>query len=112
MFSLYYNEIKKGNSYNPDEVRITFKEGLNIRKIALVVEENTNEVVYKSTIDEITKMIFNYKLADEIIRNTYPIRTCNIDIDKAIKNKVRPCLNMHIKKCVGPCTGIVSYDAG
>lgn len=41
----------------------------------------------------------------EIIRNTYPIRTCNIDIDKAIKNKVRPCLNMHIKKCVGPCTG-------
>ena len=46
----------------------------------------------------------------EIIRNTYPIRTCNIDIDKAIKNKVRPCLNMHIKKCVGPCTGIVSKE--
>jgi len=46
----------------------------------------------------------------EIIRNTYPIRTCNIDIDKAIKNKVRPCLNMHIKKCVGPCTGIVNKE--
>ncbi|MEG0842794.1 MAG: excinuclease ABC subunit UvrC [Romboutsia sp.] len=41
----------------------------------------------------------------EIIRNTYPIRTCSIDIDKAIKNNIRPCLNMHIKKCVGPCTG-------
>lgn len=46
----------------------------------------------------------------EIIRNTYPIRTCNIDIDKAIKNNMRPCLNMHIKKCVGPCTGNVSKE--
>jgi excinuclease ABC subunit C len=46
----------------------------------------------------------------EIIRNTYPIRTCNIDIEKAIKNKVRPCLNKHIKKCVGPCTGEVSKE--
>ncbi|MGL5316623.1 MAG: excinuclease ABC subunit UvrC [Peptostreptococcaceae bacterium] len=46
----------------------------------------------------------------EIIRNTYAIRSCNIDIDKAIKNKVRPCLNMHIKKCVGPCTGTVSKE--
>ena len=46
----------------------------------------------------------------EIIRNTYPIRTCNIDIDKAIKNNVRPCLNKHIKKCVGPCTSEVSKE--
>jgi excinuclease ABC subunit C len=46
----------------------------------------------------------------EIIRNTYPIRTCNIDIDKAIKNKVRPCLNMHIKKCIGPCTGTITKE--
>ncbi|MBO3444650.1 excinuclease ABC subunit UvrC [Clostridium sp. CCUG 7971] len=46
----------------------------------------------------------------EIIRNTYPIRTCNIDIDRAVKNKVRPCLNMHIKKCVGPCTGTVTKE--
>lgn len=46
----------------------------------------------------------------EIIRNTYPIRTCNIDIDRAIKNNMRPCLNMHIKKCVGPCTGNVKKD--
>lgn len=46
----------------------------------------------------------------EIIRNTYPIRTCNIDIQKAIKNKMRPCLNLHIKKCVGPCVGDVDKD--
>ncbi len=41
----------------------------------------------------------------EIIRNTYPIRTCNVDIERAIKNNMRPCLNYHIKRCSGPCTG-------
>ena len=44
----------------------------------------------------------------DVIRNIYPIRTCNIDIDRAIKNKMRPCLNYHIKRCVGPCTGHIS----
>ena len=46
----------------------------------------------------------------EVIRNIYPIRTCSIDIDRAIKNNIRPCLNFHIKKCVGPCTGNVSKE--
>lgn len=46
----------------------------------------------------------------EIIRNIYPIRTCNIDIDKAIKSGMRPCLNYHIKKCIGPCTGRCSKE--
>lgn len=44
----------------------------------------------------------------DIIRNIYPIRTCNIDMDKAIKSGMRPCLNYHIKKCIGSCTGMVS----
>ena len=34
--------LEKGNSYNPDQISITFKEGLNVRKIAKVIEENTN----------------------------------------------------------------------
>lgn len=46
----------------------------------------------------------------DVIRNIYPIRTCNIDIDRAIKNNMRPCLNLHIKRCVGPCTGNVSKE--
>lgn len=46
----------------------------------------------------------------DIIKNIYPIRTCNIDIDKAIKTKMRPCLNLHIKRCVGPCTGNVTKE--
>ena len=46
----------------------------------------------------------------EVIRNIYPIRTCNVDIERAIKNNIRPCLNLHIKRCVGPCTGNVSKE--
>ncbi len=46
----------------------------------------------------------------EVIKNILPIRTCNIDIKKAIKNNVRPCLNLHINKCVGPCTGNVKKE--
>ena len=46
----------------------------------------------------------------DIIKNIYPIRTCNIDIERAIKTNMRPCLNLHIKRCVGPCTGNVTKE--
>ncbi|CED92850.1 UvrABC system protein C [Romboutsia ilealis] len=46
----------------------------------------------------------------DIIKNTYPIRTCNVDIERAIKTNMRPCLNLHIKRCVGPCTGNITKE--
>ena len=46
----------------------------------------------------------------DIIKSIYPIRTCNIDIEKAIKTNMRPCLNLHIKRCVGPCTGNITKE--
>ena len=46
----------------------------------------------------------------DIIKNIHPIRTCNIDIERAIKTNMRPCLNLHIKRCVGPCTGNVTKE--
>lgn len=36
------NVLEEGNSYNPDQITITFKEGLNVRKIAKLISENTN----------------------------------------------------------------------
>lgn len=41
----------------------------------------------------------------DIITKIYPIRTCNYDMDRYIKSKLRPCLEYYIKRCVGPCTG-------
>ncbi|QUH18723.1 excinuclease ABC subunit UvrC [Alkaliphilus sp. B6464] len=46
----------------------------------------------------------------EVIHNLYPIRTCSKNIEKMIENKERPCLNYHIKKCIGPCTGLVNKE--
>lgn len=46
-----------------------------------------------------------------ILRSLYPIRQCNKDVNKLIERKVRPCLNYHIKKCIGPCTGRVNKEA-
>ena len=34
--------LNKGNIYNPNSVRITFQEGININKIASIIENNTN----------------------------------------------------------------------
>lgn len=41
----------------------------------------------------------------EVINNIYPIRTCGKNIERMIKNNERPCLNYHIERCMGPCTG-------
>lgn len=46
----------------------------------------------------------------DIIKSIYPIRTCNIDIENAIKTNMRPCLNLHIKRCIGPCTGNITKE--
>lgn len=46
----------------------------------------------------------------EVIHNLYPIRTCSKNVERMIENKERPCLNYHIKKCIGPCTGLVNKE--
>ena len=34
--------FKKGNNYNPDVIRITFREGINARVVAKEISNNTN----------------------------------------------------------------------
>lgn len=45
----------------------------------------------------------------EIIKKLFPIKTCNKVFPRDI-GKGRPCLNYHIKQCLGPCTGNVSVE--
>lgn len=40
----------------------------------------------------------------EILRNIYPLRTCNRNLSNYGK-KTRPCLNYYMKRCLGPCQG-------
>ncbi len=46
----------------------------------------------------------------EFFHNIYPLRTCNLKItsDAILRKKFRPCLNYHIKKCLGCCIGGIS----
>ncbi len=46
------------------------------------------------------------------LREIFPIRTCNFDIDEDFieRKKTRVCLEYHIKRCEGPCEGLVTHS--
>ena len=46
----------------------------------------------------------------EFFHSIYPLRTCRhkITSDVILRGKIRPCLNFHIKKCLGCCIGCIS----
>ncbi len=44
-----------------------------------------------------------------LINKVFPIRTCKLIINEN-GQKVRPCLNYHIKKCVAPCAGYITKE--
>lgn len=96
--------LEEGNSYNPDEIRITFKEGLNIRKIALLIEENTNnsyedlinlmdDTSYIDTLinkywfltDEIKNEKIYYPLEGYLFPNTYAFLNKDVDVKTIVE---------------------------
>ena len=87
--------LEEGNSYNPDEIRITFKEGLSIRQVAKVIEENTNnkyDDVIKLMEDDnyIDSLIENYWFLTDDIKNTkiyYPLEGYLFPNTYAFSNK-------------------------
>ena len=46
----------------------------------------------------------------KMVREIFMVRSCNYHIDDEVirKRKIRVCLDYHIKKCEGPCEGLVS----
>lgn len=69
--------LKKGNAYNPDQITITFKEGLNIRKIAKLVEEETNNT-YDSFMEIMNDNTYIDSLIDEYWFLTKDIKNTKI----------------------------------
>lgn len=45
----------------------------------------------------------------DLMRKIFPIRTCKKYI-KENSEKIRPCLNYHIKRCNAPCAGFISKE--
>lgn len=52
----------------------------------------------------------NMKTSLRMINQTFKIRSCKYFIDQDVieKKKVKLCLDYHIKKCDGPCEGLIS----
>lgn len=66
--------INKGKGYNPDEITITFKEGENIRNIAKVISENT-----ENSYEDVLNKVNDNKYLDSLIEQYW-------FLDKNIKN--------------------------
>ena len=98
------NTLRAGNNYNPDEISITFNEGINIRKVAKIIEANTNnsyddvftlledEEYLNSLINEywfITDEIKNneiyYPLEGYLYPNTYKFKNKDVSIKEIFK---------------------------
>lgn len=43
----------------------------------------------------------------DIIAEVFPLKTCNLDLSKQVKER-RECLKYHLNKCTAPCTGRIS----
>lgn len=54
--------LREGNGYNPDEITITFQEGINMRKVAKIIAENTN-----NTEDDVFTLLKDEKYLDSLI---------------------------------------------
>ena len=73
--------LQEGSNYNPDEITITFKEGINFREIARVIESNTNNTYddvmnLLSDTEYLNSLIEDYWfITDEILNNNiyYPL---------------------------------------
>ncbi len=53
------------------------------------------------------------KFALRVLRDAFKIRSCKYNINDEVirKKKIKVCLDYHIKKCEGPCEGLVSKSS-
>ena len=56
--------IRDGNSFNEEEITITFKEGINFRDIARVIDENTN-----NTYDDVMNILNDKDYLNSLIED-------------------------------------------
>lgn len=56
------NNLQEGSSYNPNEISITFREGINMRQIAKIIENNTN-----NSYDDVMNLIKDKTYLNELI---------------------------------------------
>lgn len=96
--------LQKGNSYNPDSIKITFKEGINMRELAEVISSNTNHSkedvmsllenseyidtlidTYWFLTDDIKDSDIYYALEGYLFPSTYEFKNKNVEVEEIFK---------------------------
>ena len=106
------NLIKK---YKP-KYNILLKDDKHYPYIKITMNEDFPRILKTRRVDKDGAKYFGpyssaYAVNDAIdtIKKLFPIKTCNKVLPRDI-GKFRPCLNYHIKQCLGPCQGEVNKD--
>lgn len=89
------DKLSQKNTYNPDAIRITFQEGINMRKVASIISNNTNnkeEDVYSLLKDQdyLDELIDKYWFLTDEIKNKkiyYPLEGYLFPNTYEFKNK-------------------------
>ena len=97
-----YNVMLKDDKQYP-YIKITIKE--DYPRLLIVREIKKDGAKYFGPYTDVTAV----NRTIDLLKGLFPIRYCSKNISRAI-GKERPCLNYHIKKCIGPCQGNVSKE--
>lgn len=97
-----YNVMLKDDKQYP-YIKITIKE--DYPRLLIVREIKKDGAKYFGPYTDVTAV----NRTIDLLKSLFPIRYCSKNISRII-GKERPCLNYHIKKCIGPCQGNVSKE--
>ena len=97
-----YNVMLKDDKQYP-YIKITVKE--DYPRLLIVREIKKDGAKYFGPYTDVTAV----NRTIDLLKGLFPIRYCSKNISRTI-GKERPCLNYHIKKCIGPCQGNVSKE--
>ena len=68
------DKLLEGTNYNPDEISITFKEGINMRQIAKVIASNTN-----NTEDDVMNLLKDTEYLKSLVNDYWFITDAILD---------------------------------
>lgn len=95
-----YNIALKDDKNYP-YIKVTVKDRYpRVIKTRKIIKDNAKYFGPYISVDAVNKTL-------ETIEELFPLRKCNRNLET---NKDRPCLNYHIRKCIGPCTGEVMHQ--
>jgi excinuclease ABC subunit C len=106
------NLIKK----HKPKFNILLKDDKNYPYIKITMNENYPRMFMTRRVDRDGARyfgpysnVFSVRETMNLIKKVFPIKSCKRELPRDI-GKGRPCLNFHIRQCLGPCTGNVDKE--